>query len=135
MIPAGNPLLDNLRIDRSAMSDEQFRQQFLDSLREFAKVDPRSDDIVRSIQEQMYFVSGEMTDPGLYARLADRLRQIGSEGVLYYLAIPPSVYGTVVEGLEGAGLAGTPARGWRRVIVEKPFGTDLASAQALNAQL
>ena len=122
-------------VARSAMSDEQFRQQFHDSLKEFAKVDARSDEVVRSLQAQMYFVSGEMDDPGLYARLASRLKEIGSEGVLYYLAIPPGVYGTVVEGLEGAGLAAAPETGWRRLIVEKPFGTDLARAQQLNAQL
>ena len=122
-------------VARSATSDEQFRQQFHDSLKEFAKVDARSDEVVRSLQAQMYFVSGEMDDPGLYARLASRLKEIGSEGVLYYLAIPPGVYGTVVEGLEGAGLAAAPETGWRRLIVEKPFGTDLASAQQLNAQL
>jgi glucose-6-phosphate 1-dehydrogenase len=122
-------------VARSAMSDGQFRQQFNDSLQEFAKVDARSDEVVRSLQAQMYFVWGEMDDPGLYARLASRLKEIGSEGVLYYLAIPPGVYGTVVEGLEKAGLAAAPETGWRRLIVEKPFGTDLASAQQLNAQL
>jgi glucose-6-phosphate 1-dehydrogenase len=122
-------------VARSPMSDDQFRQQFSNSLREFARVDARGDEIVSSLQKQMHYVSGEMDDPGLYARLAERLREIGSEGVLFYLAIPPSVYATVVEGLEGAGLAGTPEHGWRRVIVEKPFGTDLASAQELNAQL
>jgi glucose-6-phosphate 1-dehydrogenase len=122
-------------VARSEISDEQFRSQFQDSLREFAKVDARSDEVVRSLQAQMYFVTGEMDDPKLYARLAERLRAVGAEGVLYYLAIPPNVYGTVVEGLEAAGLAGTPETGWRRLIVEKPFGTDLASAQALNAQL
>ena len=122
-------------VARSEISDEQFRRQFQDSLREFAKVDARSDEVVRSLQGQMYFVAGDMDDPTLYARLGDRLREIGAEGVLYYLAIPPTVYGTVVEGLEAAGLAGTPETGWRRLIVEKPFGTDLASAQALNAQL
>jgi glucose-6-phosphate 1-dehydrogenase len=122
-------------VARSSVSDGQFRQQFHDSLQEFARVDARSDEVVRSLQAQMYFVAGEMDDPGLYARLAARLKEIGSEGVLYYLAIPPGVYGTVVEGLESAGLAGTPEDGWRRLIVEKPFGTDLASAQNLNAQL
>ena len=122
-------------VGRSAMTDEQFRQQFHDSLKEFAKVDARSDEVVRSLQAQMYFVSGEMDDPGLYARLSSRLKEIGSQGVLYYLAIPPGVYGTVVEGLEAAGLAAAPEGGWRRLIVEKPFGTDLASAQQLNAQL
>ena len=122
-------------VARTAMTDEQFRQQFEESLREFAKVDPSSDEVVRSLQAQMYFVAGEMDDASLYARLGERLRDIGSEGVLYYLAIPPGVYGTVAEGLEAAGLAGTPEKGWRRLIVEKPFGTDLASAQQLNAQL
>jgi glucose-6-phosphate 1-dehydrogenase len=122
-------------VARSAMSDEQFRQQMEDSLREFAKIDGGSDEVTRSLQAQMYFVSGEMDDPGLYERLAARLQEIGSEGVLFYLAIPPSVYGPVVEAMGKAGLAGTPESGWRRLIVEKPFGTDLASAQSLNALL
>jgi glucose-6-phosphate 1-dehydrogenase len=180
MVPAQNPLLDNLRIEptpgattlvifgasgdltrrkllpalhslsrgqrlparfavvgvaRTPMSDDQFRQQFQDSLREFVKVDARGDEVSRSLQAQMYYVYGEMDDPGLYKRLAQRLQSIGAEGELFYLAIPPGVYGTVVEGLEGAGLAGTPASGWRRLIVEKPFGTDLATAQKLNEQL
>jgi glucose-6-phosphate 1-dehydrogenase len=122
-------------VARTEMTDEQFRQQFEESLREFAKVDVKGDEIARSLQAQMYFVAGEMDDPGLYSRLAAKLKDIGSDGVLYYLAIPPGVYGTVAEGLEAAGLAGTPEHGWRRLIVEKPFGTDLSSAQALNAQL
>ena len=122
-------------VARTGMTDEQFRQQFQDSLREFAKTGGRDDEVARSLQAQMYFVSGEMDDPALYARLGERLREVGSEGVLYYLAIPPSVYGTVVEGLEAAGLAKTPEHGWRRVIVEKPFGTDLATARSLNEQL
>ena len=98
------------------------------------KVDARSDEVMRSLQQQMYFVSGEMDDPAA-CPARERLEQVGAEGVLYYLAIPPTVYGPVVEALGAAGLAGTPEKGWRRVIVEKPFGTDLRSAQALNALL
>jgi glucose-6-phosphate 1-dehydrogenase len=122
-------------VARTQMTDEQFRQQFQDSLREFARMDAANDEIARSLQAQMYFVAGEMNDPDLYKRLGERLSAIGAEGVLYYLAIPPSGYVTVVEGLEAAGLAGTPDVGWRRLIVEKPFGTDLSSAQSLNALL
>jgi glucose-6-phosphate 1-dehydrogenase len=55
--------------------------------------------------------------------------------VLFYLAIPPSVYTTVAERLGAAGLSKAEAPAWRRIIVEKPFGTDLASARALNATL
>ena len=97
--------------------------------------DAANDEVVRSLEAQMYFVPGEMDDPGLYTRLAERLQSIGAEGVLYYLAVPPSVYGTIAERLERAGLAGTPQHGWRRLIVEKPFGTDLESARSLNEQL
>ena len=122
-------------VARSQFSDEQFRDQFQESLREFARAEAAGDDVARSLQAQMHFVSGEMDDSRLYERLAERLRAIGADGVLYYLAIPPSAYGTVVEGLERAGLAGTPEHGWRRLIVEKPFGTDLATARALNEQL
>ena len=57
----------------------------------------------------------------------------GAEGVLHYLAIPPGVYGKVVKRLGEAGLASAEAPAWRRVIIEKPFGTDLDSARALNA--
>ena len=57
----------------------------------------------------------------------------GADGVLYYLAIPPGVYETVIEQLGDAGLATAEAPAWRRVIIEKPFGTDLASARELNA--
>jgi glucose-6-phosphate 1-dehydrogenase len=179
MMPADNPLLDNLRIEptpgattlvifgasgdltrrkllpalhslstgqrlparfavvgvaRTAMSDDQFREQFQESLREFADVGS-ADEATRSLQAQMSYVAGEMNDPDLYRRLAARLAEIGAEGVLYYLAVPPSAYGTIVDGLEAAGLAGTPPHGWRRLIVEKPFGSDLATARALNAQL
>ena len=63
-----------------------------------------------------------------------RLEETGAEGALFYLAIPPSVYGTVIEQFGAGGLARSK-QGWRRMIVEKPFGTDLASARALNAIL
>ena len=81
----------------------------------------------------MYYLAGETNDPQLYQRLQSRLTEIdGAEGVLYYLAIPPTVYSTVIEQLGSSGLADPPERGWRRIVVEKPFGTDLDSARALN---
>jgi glucose-6-phosphate 1-dehydrogenase len=122
-------------VARTRMTDEQFRQQFQDSLREFSGPEAAEDAVARSLQSQMSYVAGEMTDPELYRRLSARLQEVGAEGVLYYLAIPPSAYATVVEGLEAAGLAGTPEHGWRRLVVEKPFGSDLATAKSLNELL
>ena len=120
-------------ISRTPMADEAFRTQFRDSLKEFAGSGTGRDEIAESLASRMYYVAGETDDAGLYQRLQARLTEInGAEGVLFYLAVPPTVYATVIEQLGVSGLADAPPRGWRRIIVEKPFGTDLDSARALN---
>jgi glucose-6-phosphate 1-dehydrogenase len=124
-------------VARSAMTDDQFRQQFHDSLKEFAGVGS-PDDVSSALARGLSYVQGEMDDAALYQRLSAKLTDSGGldAGLLFYLAIPPSVYGTVVEQLGAAKLtAAADSGGWRRVIVEKPFGTDLASARALNKLL
>jgi glucose-6-phosphate 1-dehydrogenase len=120
-------------VGRTQMDDEKFRGQFKDSLREFAKVEGE-DEVATSLVRRIYYVSGDLDDPGLYQRLKARLEEIdGAEGVLHYLAIPPGGYETVIRQLGEGGLSSAEAPAWRRVIIEKPFGTDLASARALNA--
>jgi glucose-6-phosphate 1-dehydrogenase len=118
-------------VARSPMSDDEFRQQLHDSLKEFAGLNA-PDQVSSALAREMAYVQGEMDDPALYDKLKACLTERGvPQGVLFYLAIPPTVYGTVVERLGAAGLTRSDG-GWRRVIVEKPFGTDLASARALN---
>ena len=120
-------------IARSEMDDDAFRSQFYECLKEFAGAAAVGDEVARSLASRMYYVAGDTNDSGLYQRLQQRLATVdGVEGVLYYLAIPPTVYSTVIEQLGASGLADAPPRGWRRIIVEKPFGTDLESARALN---
>jgi glucose-6-phosphate 1-dehydrogenase len=118
------------------MSDDQFRQQFHDSLKEFGDV-PKPDDVSTALAGRLYYVQGELDDPALYQRLTAKLKECGApDGLLFYLAVPPTVYSTVADQLANAGLtAAHNADGWRRVIVEKPFGTDLDSAKALNQRL
>src|SRR5262249_33881759 len=108
-------------VARTPMSDDQFRRQFHECLKEFADV-KTPNEVSAAMAQALTYVSGEMDDPALYQRLASKLKEIGTDGALFYLAIPPSVYGTVVERLSAEGLTtATPPRGWRRVIVEKPF--------------
>src|SRR4051812_1250311 len=122
-------------VARTEMSDDAFRQTFHDSLKEFAGL-AAPDDVSNGLAHGMRYVHGEMDDPALYDRLTATLKEAGAPpGVLFYLAIPPSVYGTVAERLGSCGLANAGEHGWRRVIVEKPFGTDLATARALNQLL
>jgi glucose-6-phosphate 1-dehydrogenase len=80
------------------------------------------------LAERLQYVGGDYGDPATYERLRKALN--GATRPLHYLAVPPSLFGTVVQGLARAGCA-TNAR----VIVEKPFGRDLASAQALDRTL
>ena len=80
------------------------------------------------LEKQLVFVAGDYQDPGTFERLTQVLE--GSRCPLYYLAIPPSLFETVVGHLATAGLA---ARG--RVVVEKPFGRDLASMRELDEVL
>ena len=123
-------------IGRTDLGDDGFRQQFRESLREFTKADPGSGDVARALESRLHYVAGDTGDAAMYGRLAARLREVDDHGgVLYYLAVPPAVYGTIIERLGEAGLAGTADAGWRRIIVEKPFGTDLSSARELNALL
>ena len=123
-------------VARSQFDDEAFRTQFRESLREFAAVEGDGGEVAESLAARMFYVPGELSDPELYRRVAARLEEIdGGEGVLYYLAIPPSVYGDVVSRLGEAGLSRADGAAWRRLIVEKPFGIDLASARELNAAI
>ena len=121
-----------LGVARSAMDDDAFRMQFRESLKEFAGPDAQWDEVAQSLARRMQYIAGETDDPSLYQRIADKLEQAGTEGVLFYLAIPPTVYETVIENLGRSGLAAQTERGWRRIIIEKPFGVDLASARELN---
>jgi glucose-6-phosphate 1-dehydrogenase len=125
--------LSIIGIGRTPLGNEGFRAQLDDSLREFAGVEP-SDEVASSLRSRLRYLSGGLDDPALYGGLKDRLEAAGGrgDGVLYYLAVPPSAYPTIVEQLGRAGLARPDGRGWRRIVIEKPFGRDLASAAALN---
>ena len=123
-------------VARSEMSDDQFRDQLHDSLKEFGGV-PKPDDVSTALARRLYYVQGEMDDAALYQKLVAKLKECGApDGVLFYLAVPPTVYGTIADQLAAAHLTEPQSTGgWRRVIVEKPFGTDLDSAKALNQRL
>jgi glucose-6-phosphate 1-dehydrogenase len=91
------------------------------------------------ISERVYYLHGDFDDPGTYGRLARALTQLETEqqtggNCIFYLATPPGAFAVIVRRLVEAGLMREDGH-WRRVVVEKPFGTDLASAEALNRDL
>jgi glucose-6-phosphate 1-dehydrogenase len=90
--------------------------------------DEVDDETFDALAGNLSMISGDYADPTTYQRLAERLQ--GAERPIFYLAIPPAVFGSVIDGLAAVGLA---ARG--RVIVEKPFGRDLRSSYELDRTL
>jgi glucose-6-phosphate 1-dehydrogenase len=121
-------------IARGEKSDESFRHEFDDSMRDFAKGAENGADW-KWLRERLSYLKGDLEDASTYRTLADRLKKAGQNNVLFYLATPPSVFAPVIEHLGEAKLLKESADGWRRVIIEKPFGTDLQSAQELNSKI
>jgi glucose-6-phosphate 1-dehydrogenase len=128
---------------RRPMDDESFRKDALAALDTFVEEGPLDDQAKQSFAQRLYYHRADFTDPAGYKSLAERLEQIdhergGKGNRVFYLATPPSDYTQIITQLGAAGLNREQrdgARGWSRVIIEKPFGRDLASAQALNAEI
>ncbi len=128
---------------RRDLGDEAFQDHLLAGIDKYSRNKPAQPAIWESFAKGIEYHRGEFDDPAAYAELTKRLDRIdrdrGTAGNrLFYLAVPPSLYPVIVNQLDRAGLAASGRRrrggkgGWTRVIVEKPFGYDLASAQTLN---
>ncbi len=108
-------------------SDEQLRNHAREAI--IASGEDLDDAQFERFARELHYVSGDFGDDETYARVARALGD--AQNPTFYLEIPPSLFATVVKGLAHAGLVS----GGRRVVVEKPFGHDLASAQELAAEL
>jgi glucose-6-phosphate 1-dehydrogenase len=124
-----------LGMARRPLSDEAFRE----SMAEAVEDDEQQQALWQSFASGLFYFSGNFDDQASYEQLRDRLAQIDRErgtggNHVFYLATPPSFFPTIVERLGAVGLISDrdAGQGWTRVVVEKPFGRDLASARSLN---
>jgi len=125
MIRSGEAAVPIIGIARGSGTIDTLRARARDSLEQNGGID---EDAFAKLSAQLAYVNGDYNDPGTYDQLRAALGAAARP--LHYLAIPPSMFAPVVQGLARAGCASNA-----RVIVEKPFGRDLASARALNATL
>ena len=123
---------------RRAIDREAFREHAMQALREFGgrQVDAA---LSRKFAERLQYLQGDFDDPSTFERLSSTLAEVAKKSktggnALFYLATPPGEFSPIVRGLGAAGLA-REEPGWRRVVIEKPFGRDLESARALNREL
>ena len=128
-----------LGFGRNAMSSDDFRKHMAESLEEYAGGDEREADCRRLLDAASY-LEGHYDDATSYSSLTETLEIIAKErktggNVLFYLSVPPELFEPIVRHLGDSGLLEEKDGVWRRVIIEKPFGHDLASARALDAAL
>jgi len=124
-------------VARSPMSDAQFRIRISDGLSKFTGVTPAAA-TRRWLLERLSYVAGNFNDAATFERLAVALRRrrhVTHGNTLFYMATPPNVFALLAEQLGKAGFARPPHGTWSRLVVEKPFGTDLASARTLNKKI
>src|SRR5712664_1417828 len=123
---------------RTPMADEAFQQLAIDSVKKFADNGTGNDLQCKEFAQALAYVSGEYHHPEAFEKLKLRLEELDrahklTGNRLFYLATPPDVYPLIIEQLHEAGLAKHPnGKSWVRIIIEKPFGRDVASAQKLN---
>jgi len=126
-------------IARKGMSSEQLRKGLLEGLHQFA-TRPVDDAIAQRVLECVTSIEADPKDPASFDALRTRLERLETNRAtggnrLFYLATPPAAFAPITRELGRTGLLKEEGGAWRRLVIEKPFGTDLVSAKALNDEL
>src|ERR1700722_5463436 len=123
---------------RTPMTDQAFQQNAVESVKKFADANTLREEECKEFANALAYVSGDYHQAEAFEKLKARLEELDrahklNGNRLFYLATPPEIYPTIIEQLDRAGLARNPnGKSWTRVIIEKPYGRDLASARKLN---
>ena len=134
LLPPGFGLVGFARRD---WEDQDFAKVVHDAIKQYART-PFDEDVWNQLAEGIRFVQGEFDDNAAFEELKKTLKELDkSRGTMgnhaFYLSIPPKSFPEVTEQLRRSGLADKKEGQWRRVVIEKPFGSDLKTARELNA--
>jgi len=121
-----------------AMDTAAFRAKLTEDIKQFHTRKEFDDDTWQKLVSRFYYVAGSFTDTRIYDQLKSEVKRIDAEhkcsgNALFYLAVAPRFFGQLCDNLATQGFKEGP--GWRRVIIEKPFGTSLDSARQLNREV
>ncbi len=127
-------------VARREKSNDDFRGELKAAISKYSRRKPIDEAVWSDFERGVSYVAGTFEDPKTYERLAQHLSELDKErgcagNRLFYLAVPPAEFGTIATRLREAKLVAQPSRGagsWTRMVIEKPFGHDLASARELN---
>jgi glucose-6-phosphate 1-dehydrogenase len=126
-------------VARRGMSNDDLRSSLMKGLREFA-TRPVEDAVAKRLLECVTSIEADPKNPTSFDAMRDQLEQLETSrstggNRLFYLATPPAAFAPISRELGRTGMLKEANGAWRRLVVEKPFGTDLASAKALNSEL
>jgi glucose-6-phosphate 1-dehydrogenase len=125
-------------VAKSELPSDKFARDMREAVGTFSRTKPIDPEIWQDFAAGIRYVSGSFDEPGTFARLRAQLEELDRTrstrgNRLYYFATPPSAFPTLLKQLKSAGLINPPNDSrFTRVVIEKPFGRDLASARALN---
>jgi glucose-6-phosphate 1-dehydrogenase len=130
-----NPKFEVLGIGRTPMGSEQFRKKSGEAAAKSKDTRDFSASGWQDFEQRLHYMVGDINDPKFYPQLRIRLQEMENNGSspnhLFYVSTPASVAGPIIEGLVAVGL-NRRDHGWTRIVLEKPFGRDLESANILN---
>jgi len=130
------PAVTVIGFARRPKTDDEFRKEMEQSVKQFSRQAVR-DEIWNNFAQSLFYHQSDFADESGFKTLAERLEKVDKEGGtrgnrLFYFAVGPEQFEPILKHLKAAGLNKAPEGSWARVIVEKPFGTDLDSARELN---
>ena len=125
---------------RTELSHQAFRDRMKAAVQEFLENGEFDEEVWEGFSQGLYYLPGNVKDPAYYQQLRTLLDEIAEnrhtgDNVLFYLSTQPSLYAPIAKQIGAAGLAKSTRGGWRRLVVEKPFGHDLGSAHELSAEV
>lgn len=126
-----------LGVSRTEFSDDEFRSNMKSAISEFKEID--DDTKINEFIKKIFYTSITFDQTATYKKLKDRIVELRTKNrisgnTIFYLSTPPSLYGTIPQHLAAVGL-NEQNDGWKRLIIEKPFGYDLQSALKLKDEL
>jgi glucose-6-phosphate 1-dehydrogenase len=121
------------------MSTEEFRSRMTADIKQFSTRSKFNDNVWHDLVSRFHYTAGNFSEVDTFRRLAELVNKVDTQvqadgNILFYMAVPPAIFGMISDNLVKAGFKDRP-KGWTRLIVEKPFGTDLPSAIKLNREL
>jgi glucose-6-phosphate 1-dehydrogenase len=122
------------------MNDEQYRKDCVEAIRKHARHKPVDEELINRLTRNIFYVAGQYDSPDDQARLAGKLAELDKThqtggNRLFYISTPPEAFEGIIKVLGEREVKHENGPGWSRVIIEKPFGTTLATAKELNKLL